>query len=179
MEEPLFKNTSRMDEKEIQEFQSFALKKTMTLYSVIIALVCLGAGIGLYFVSSYLGIAVAVIGLLGAFVLFPYVIKESIKKQNSDVFANKKFLNTFEFFKNDMLVTSEQADVESSKFERNAEEKVNYKDLYKVVVYFPYVFIYINESQSFILNQKGMTKGTVEELLKFLSQNGLKITIKK
>ena len=54
LEELLFKNTSKMDEKEITIFQNFALKKVTITSSVVFALFFVALGIGLALVDLYL-----------------------------------------------------------------------------------------------------------------------------
>lgn len=74
------------------------------------------------------------------------------------------------------MVTSEATtSKESNDYSVNAEEKLLYSDLFQVVVYKTYIFLYINKAQSFVLNQKGMTLGTAGELILFLKDKGLKI----
>ena len=173
MEECLFKNTSKMGENEVYEFQSFILKKMVVACSVVIALVCVGAGVGLYFVASYLGIAIAVLGLLGAFVLFPYVMKESVKKNNQQLFNGKKYLNTFEFYDDRVVINCEEAEENSTEYTKKREETILYENLYKFEVHEPYIFIYVDKVQSLLLNEKGMTKGVIADLLEFLKSKGL------
>ena len=82
----------------------------------------------------------------------------------------------FEFFQDYFMVTSEATtSKESNDYSVNAEEKLLYSDLFQVVVYKTYIFLYINKAQSFVLNQKGMTLGTAGELILFLKDKGLKI----
>ena len=173
MQECLFKNTSKMGENEVYEFQSFILKKMILTFSIIIAIVCLGVGVGLYFVASYLGIAIAVIGLLGAFVLFPYVMKESVKKNNQQLFNGKKYLNTFEFYDDRVVIVCEEADENSTEYTKKREETILYENLYKLELHEPYIFIYVDKVQSLLLNEKGMTKGVIADLIDFLKSKGI------
>lgn len=175
-DEILFKNSSKMNEDEIQVFQKFALKKTIIIssvcliaaFAVIGALVCLA--------ELFLGITIIVAGVLGGAVLMPFLMKDSIKKQNTLTLGDKKYLNHFEFYNDYIFVTSEAtSSKESNDYQEVASQKVFYKDLVQVVMYKTYLFIYINKAQSFVLNQRGMTQGTVGELIPFLKEKGLKI----
>lgn len=171
-----FKNTSKMNEDEIAVFQNYALKKTIILSSALLIGFCVLIGVGLCFIELYLGVAIIIAGVLGGGVLMPFLMKDSVKKQNKLVFGDRKYLNHFEFFKDYFMVTSEATtSKESNDYSVNAEEKLLYSDLFQVVVYKTYIFLYINKAQSFVLNQKGMTLGTAGELILFLKDKGLKI----
>ena len=113
------------------------------------------------------------IGLLGAFVLFPYVMKDNVKKNNQKLFSGKKFLNTFEFYEDRVVITCEEAEENSNEYTAKREETIAYEDLYKLEVHEPYVFIYVDNVQSLLLNEKGMTKGVIADLLEFLKSKGL------
>ncbi len=171
-----FKNTSKMNEDEIAVFQNYALKKTIILSSALLICFCVLIGVGLCFIELYLGVAIIIAGVLGGGVLMPFLMKDSVKKQNKLVFGDRKYLNHFEFFQDYFMVTSEATtSKESNDYSVNAEEKLLYSDLFQVVVYKTYIFLYINKAQSFVLNQKGMTLGTAGELILFLKDKGLKI----
>lgn len=173
--ELLFKNTSRMNEEEIFSFQSFVLKKTIILSAIAIVLVCAAIGVGLLFVNTFLGIAIMVCGVLGGAFIMPYMITDGIKKQNQQMFDNKKCLNNFEFYNDHIKITSEVTTKDSNEYVESANEVLLYLDVYQVAVYKTYIFIYINKRQSYILNQKGMTKGVVADLLDFLKSKNIKI----
>lgn len=171
-----FKNTSKMNEDEIAVFQNYALKKTIILSSALLIGFCVLIGVGICFAQLYLGVAVIIAGALGGGVLMPFLMKDSVKKQNKLIFGEKKYLNHFEFYNDYLMVTSESTtSKESNDYQKVAEEKVLYSDLFQVVVYKTYIFLYINKAQSFVLNQKGMTLGTAGELILFLKDKGLKI----
>lgn len=175
----LFKNVSKMNEDEIVVFQNYALKKTIILSSALLIGFCALIGVGICFAQLYLGVAVIIAGALGGGVLMPFLMKDSVKKQNKLIFGEKKYLNHFEFYNDYLMVTSESTtSKESNDYQKVAEEKVLYSDLFQVVLYKTYMFIYINKSQSFVLNQRGMTLGTVGELVPFLKEKGLKIVDK-
>lgn len=179
-DEVLFKNTSRLNEEELLVFQNYALKKTIITMSIVIVALFAIAGAGLCFLELYLGITVIVAGILGGVVLFPFMMKDSLKKQNKLMLGEKKYLNTFEFFNDYLLVTSEAtASLTSDEYKEEASSKVSYESLFRVDIYKTYVFIFINKAQSFVLNQRGMTKGVVEDLIEFLKSKGLKVTDKK
>ena len=167
-ENVLFKNTSKLDYEEITILQNFANKKVVFITSIIFALVFAGIGAGLSFVNLTLGIIIIACGLLGAFVLVPYLMKESIKKANKESLGDKKYLNDYQFFEEYFEVESQASNLNENNFEKVGSQKIYYKDLYQVVVYQQHLFIFINVRQSFILNFKGMTKGTAGELIEKL-----------
>lgn len=177
-EKLLFKNTSKLGKDEIDIFQNFAIKKTSLLTAIILFAICAGAGVGLFFVQMYLGIAFMVGGLLGAFII-PHVISSSVKKQNQAVFQNKKYLNHFEFFEDIIVITSDAAENDSNEYEEKAKENLKYTDIHHVVVYGIYIFVFINKYQSLILNQKGMTEGVAADLIDFLKAKGISVKYKK
>lgn len=175
-EELKFKNTSKMDDEEISLFQNFALKKTTIISSIVFALIFAGLGVGLSFVDMTLGITLIVCGLLGGFVLLPYLMKESLKKQNKQNLGDKKYLNTFEFYESYILITSEANSSENkNEYQPIANQKLFYADIYKIVAYKEHLFIYINPHQSFILNYKGMTKGTAGEIIELAKEKNIKL----
>ena len=174
-EKALFKNSSKMNENEMFVFQSYALKKTIFLSSFFLIIFCVVLGARLCFVKLFLGIAIIIAGLIGGFVLVPYILKDSIKKQNKLIFDNKKYLNHFEFYDDFLEVTNEEAATNENIYHFVIKEKFNYSDLLKVVVYGTYIFLYINKSQSLVLNQKGMTLNTSAELVSFLKSKNIKV----
>ena len=169
MEELLFKNTSKMDEEEITLFQNYALKKMTIIASVAFTLFFVILGIGLSFVILPMGIILIVCGCIGGLIFMPYLLKENIKKQNIQNLGDKKYLNTFEFYENSLEVTTEAT---SSK---QANQSINYGDLYQLVVYKMHLFIFINPGQSFILSFKGMTKGTYQDVIDLLKSKNVKV----
>ena len=116
-----------------------------------------------------------VCGVLGGAFIMPYMITDGIKKQNQQMFDNKKCLNNFEFYNDHIKITSEVTTKDSNEYVESANEVLLYLDVYQVAVYKTYIFIYINKRQSYILNQKGMTKGVVADLLDFLKSKNIKI----
>ena len=93
--EPLFKNTSKINEEELTKYQLKLLKKTIILFAAVVILISLGAGIPiLIFVNEFVGGAIIVLGALGGAVLLPYLLKDSVKKQNAKVLGDRKYLNT-------------------------------------------------------------------------------------
>lgn len=166
----LFYNTTKLTEEEITAFQTFALKKTNRLTSFAIALLSIGIGVGLIFVNTYVGVAIIIAGLLGGLVLFPYITKEQLKKQNLEMFEDEKYTNTFEFYEDYLKVTN----IDGSRTEDNSiSQEFNYDELYKFALYKQFVFIFVNKNQGFILNQTCMTKGTIGDLVEFLKSKSI------
>lgn len=173
--EIIFKNTSKMNHEEISLFQNSMNKKVSLITSIIFAVIFAGIGTGLSFWDLTCGIIVVVCGLLGAFVLLPYLMKENLKKMNRETLGDKKYLNTFEFFEDCFAVTTEGSPLDKDEYETLGTQKVYYKDLFKAVVYKQHIFIFLNPRQSFILDYKGMTKGTAGELVELLKTHNVKI----
>lgn len=179
MEEIKFKNTSRMDANEISLFQSYAMKKTIWMMAGFFALIFVGAGIGLAFWNTTVGIIMIVCGLAGGFWFLPYLMKESQKKQNMEVLGDRKYLNTYQFYEDHVFVTSTAtADATSKEYNEVGTQRVDYKEVYKVVTYKDRLFIFINKTQSFILSFQGMTMGVIEDLVKFLKSKEITIVDK-
>lgn len=177
-QEALYKNTSKLDLQEIETFQKFAMKKNMILMSIIFALVFIGIGVGVSFFELTLGIVVIVCGALGGFVLLPFLMKDNMKKQNAKNYGDKKYLNTFDFCEDHVLVTSESATEGSNDYKEIASQKLFYTDIYQGVLYRDHLFLYISAQQCFIVNYRGMTKGTIAELIDFLKTKSIKIVDK-
>ena len=106
--------------------------------------------------------------------LLPYLLKDNVKKQNKKNFDGKKFLNTFEFYKDYVTITCETQKPGKTEFEVAGKQNLNYVDIFKLVIYKEHLFIFIDESQSFIVSYKGMTKGTIAELIDFLKEKQIK-----
>ncbi len=177
--EVLFKNTSKMNDEEISVFQNYALKKTILITSILFTLVFCGVGAGFCFIDLTYGIIFLVCGILGGFVLIPFLMKDSVKKQNKLLLGDKKYLNTFEFCEDYIFVTSQAtSSKESNDYQEVASQKIFYRDIFKFVTYKEFMFIYINARQSFILNFRGMTKGTIAEVIELLKGKGIKFVDK-
>ena len=179
MDEILFKNTSKMDENEITIFQNFALKKRVLITSILFATCFIAAGVGLCFVNLTMGIILIACGCVGGFVLLPYLMKESVKRQNNVILGEKKYLNTFEFYEDYVMISSEAtSSKDSNDYHPVATQKLMYQDVFKCVIYRQRLFIFINAQQSFIVNFQGMTLHTIDELIEFLRGKGIKMVDK-
>lgn len=160
-----FKNTTKLNEQAITAFQIFAMKKYTWTIASLISIVFGGLGLGLCFVNAYIGVAVLIAGILGGVIFFPYLSREQIKKQNALIFEGKKYINVFEFFDEKLVVTNVDG-------ENDIYQIYDYKGLVQVVLFAEYIAIYINKNQSYLLDKKGMNKGTIDEVLALLkSQN--------
>ena len=175
MDECKFKNTSKMDSDEITVFQNAVMKKTIFLTSVVFFLIFAGIGTGLAFWNLTSGIITGVCGIIGGFILLPYLMKENQKKQNASVLGDKTYLNTYEFFEDSFVISTQASKPDSKEYEDIASQKLYYQDIYKVMIYREHLFIFINPRQSFILNFKGMTKGTAGEVIELFKAKNIKI----
>lgn len=174
-EKVLFKNTTKLNENDVAAFQKDVIKKISFTYGVIIFLICLGAGVGLYFVNSFLGIATIVLGAVGGFAIFPYSTKTYSTRSNTENFFGIKSTNYFEFYQDEFIVKGEIADIESRKKKELQEEKYSYAEVVKVTVIKNYICIFINKSQSFVLDKRGMTKGVCEDLIFLFKEKQIKV----
>ncbi len=175
----IFKNTSKMDDEEISLFQNFVLKKTTFISSLVFSIIFIGGGVGMCFVDLTIGIALAICGVIGGIILLPYLMKESLKKQNKITLGDRKYLNTFEFCQDYIFITSQATSSPTANdYQEIASQKVFYKDLFKFVAYKEHLFIFINQKQSFIFDYRGMTKGTAGEVVEYLKAKGVKFVDK-
>ena len=166
--ELLYKNTTKLSEQAITSFQIFAMKKITWLIATLITVVFGGIGIGLCFVNTYIGVAVLIAGILGGVIFFPYLVRSQLKKQNELIFQGGINVNEFEFYENQLIVTNIDKNSESDIF-----QSYLYKDLNKIIEFADYVAIYINKNQSYLLDKRGMNKGTISEVLSLLKQNNI------
>ncbi len=175
----IFKNTSKMDDEEISLFQNFVLKKTTFISSLVFSIIFIGGGVRMCFVDLTIGLALAICGVIGGIILLPYLMKESLKKQNKITLGDRKYLNTFEFWQDYIFITSQATSSPTANdYQEIASQKVFYKDLFKFVAYKEHLFIFINQKQSFIFDYRGMTKGTAGEVVEFLKAKGVKFVDK-
>ena len=173
--ELLFKNTSKIDSDEISLFQKYALKKTVLLSSIIFSTFFILLGIGLCFVDITMGVISLVAGVAGGCVLLPYLMTEAVKRQNKAILGDRKYLNTFEFYQDHIFISSEAtSSLETNDYQKVASQNLYYNEIVKFVIYKERLFIFINKYQSFILNYRGMTYKTADELIEFLVQKGIK-----
>lgn len=175
MEELKFKNTSKLDLEEIAILEGFAIKKSIWLMSIIFALLFVGSGVGLLFWNTTAGIIAIICGVLGGIFLLPYLIKENVKKQNEQMLGGKKYLYTYEVYKDKMVVKTQSANTNENEYQDEIEKDIELKDLFQVVCYKQRLFVFVNAQQSFILNYKGMTHGTIGGLIEHLKSKGIKI----
>jgi len=174
-EKIVYKNTTKMEVNEIITFQTFAMKKVNLITSILFALIFVGIGVGLSFVNVTCGIITIVCGLLGGFVLLPYLMKESIKKQTTQSFGENEYLNTFEFNEETFKIVSEEKLANQEEYKEVASQELSYEDLYQAVLFRDHLFIYISARESFIVNYKGMTQGTIGEVIDLLKSKEVKI----
>ena len=174
MGEVKFKNTSKLDVQELSLFQQCAMKKTYWVASIAFSLVFISAGVGIAFWKIAAGAILVVCGLLGGFWFLPYLLKENQKRQNETLLGTNKYLNTFSFFEDAVQVQSEISNGRDNKFEHAGEETIQYEDVLKAVIYKDRLFLFVDQSQAFIINFNGMTQGTIQELLSFIKEKGIK-----
>lgn len=178
-EQELFKNTSKLDEKEVEVFQTFVMKKTNLFLSIFFTLVFVAMGVGCcFYLSLFTGIILAVCGALGGFLLLPYLMKEMMKKQNAKIYGGKKYLNTYCFYEECMTIQTESARGQDGAFEDMSNEKLYYNEVFQALAYRDHLYIYVNARQSFILDYKGMTQGTIAELIDFIKSKNIKFVDK-
>ena len=178
MESPdtLYENSSSLDADEITAFQNYMLKKTSMAIAIAIAVFFAAVGIGLAFLNTYVGVSILIAGIIGGLIIFPYISKESMKKQNAELFGGKNYVVNFKFSSSGMeVVNIDQTDPMNVK---EAGQSFAFNEIFKAVVYKTHIFIFTNRHQSFILDQKGMTKGTAGEVLEVLKNNGVKVVDK-
>ena len=173
--EMLFKNTSKLDDKEIASFQTFAMKKVNLTASILFTTVFVAIGIGVSFIQIIYGLISLACGVIGGFVLLPYLMKESLKKHNEKNFDGRKYLNTYAFFDEYVTITSEQAMPGSNEYKEIASKNLEYIDIYQVVLRDDHLYLYLDSYQAFILDYKGMTKGTATELIALLKEKCFKV----
>ena len=157
--ETLFENKSKIDMNEVLTIQNKIIKKTSLIISSIMFVILLGTGIGLYFVSSYLGISLIVAGFMGAFIVFPYVIKKS--KQNSDI---ESFVVEYKFYENEFTC---------------GNEKYSYSEIQKIYLFDKYIYIFTSPKESVVMTKQGMTKGVIADLFELFKNKKIKIEYKK
>lgn len=169
----LFSNTTKLNGSEVTAFQNHALKKYTLTISIVIAVFFSAIGIGLCFINTYLGAAIIVAGIVGGVILFPYLTKETIRKQNLEIFGDVDYINQFNFYEDKLEVIN--IDERSNK---QASQEFDYQEIYKIEEFKLRLFIYINKNQSFIFDAKSMTKGTVGEVVDLFKSKGVKIVDK-
>lgn len=170
IEEFLYKNTTAINESDITNYQLFALKRRNILVSFMITVIICGIGIGLCFVEAYVGTAIIIAGIVGGVILFPYLSKEQIRRQNSVLFDGGKHVNIFEFYKEEIKVIN----VDENRGE-DLYQTFSYNQIYKIDDFVEFLFIYVSKNQSFLMLKTGMNKGTISDLLEFLKSKDIKI----
>lgn len=137
-------------------FQKFSLKKVFVL-SYICGLLLLGIGIGFSFakISNYkvylfLGIALP----LFMYIYYRMIVSLAV---NKNVYLQNKTIQIFTF--DDQEIKLEQ--ISPNKV---FKEKYFYDEIIKIVKYKRYYFLYVNQSQAFIIKNEDYVVGTEEEL---------------
>ena len=174
MNDTLFKNTTKYDKESLLKLQNKVMLKWIILGASIIILISLAVGVPLIlFVNEFVGGALIIIGFLGGIVFLPYFIKNIIKKQQ---FLNEgeKYINSFEFFRDKFSIKSSTL---NSKNSNDKKIDVYYNDIYKIIISNLYINIFISPSESLILDKRGMTKGTADDLIDLLSKLNLKVKL--
>ena len=107
-----------------------------------------------------------------------FVQVENQKKQNETILGTSKYLNTFSFYEDRVHVQSEVTNGKDNQFELAGEETVKYEDILKVVTYKDRLFLFVDQRQAFIVNFSSMLQGSIQELISFLKEKGLKFVDK-
>lgn len=175
MQEIKFKNTSRIDENTVLEMQKKITKKMSMMVAFLWSVLFVILGVALLFVNTFLGVSVITCGTVGSFTLVPFIVKDSTKKQTQKLFQGKKFLVTFEFYDDSLNVLSESSESGENNFIPENSIKVSYDEIKKCTQNDLYIYLFLNKSQSLILDKKGMLKGTADEIVSFLNEKGVKI----
>ncbi len=169
-----FKNITTLNESDITSFQLFALKRHTIIVATIITILLCGLGAGLCFVNTYVGSAIIIAGIVGGVFFFPYLSREQIKKQNAVLFSGGKYVNEFDFYENHMKVTNIDEEREEDYY-----QTFEYQNIYKLVDFQDFIFIYVSKNQSFLILKTEMNKGTITELIDFLKNKNIKYVDKK
>lgn len=174
MEDVLFKNITKYDKTSLLKFQNKVMLKWIILCAFIIISICLPVGISLIlFLNEYVGGSIIIIGFLGAFVFLPCFIKDTLKKLHMFK-AGEKFVNSYEFFQEKLTINSSISNTKKLNL-NDKKTNIYYNDIYKITISNLYINFFISPSESLILDKRGMTKGTADDLIDLLSIYDFKI----
>ena len=170
--EALFENTTFLNRDDLYKYQKSEVKKFILLASGLLLLVTIGISVPLaLFVEIYLGAIMLIIGAVCSVVLLPYIINDSIKKQNAQLFSQTDIAIEFAFFQDEFSVQAKQ----NGESEKSASESYNYSQIAKVSLYNVYMFIYTSPRTSLVLDRRNMTKGTSGEVVDLFKSHGVKV----
>lgn len=165
-EEVLFTNVTNLDAEKESKLTQKTAKKTIFLWSTLLFLVMAGAGAGLIFVNITLGVITIACGVLGGYVLLPYILKDGIKKGAQTKYGGQKYTYTYQFY-SDRMEVSIVCDNNKDVIEN---EVVNYSDFLRVKVLTETVVVFTKQGMSFSFDFKAMKKGTIVDVLKFFKE---------
>ncbi len=177
MEEVLFKNVSAMGEKEAKALIKVTGKRAMIIFSLVFPLIFIALGVTFILLDD-LDFALWMFAFAIAFVIvFPLLFLFSAKQANKQVIGGKRLLNTFEFKEDILSIATENLQDGNSLV--SGTSNLYYKDLFKCLVTNEYIFLFINQRQSFILDVNGMVQGEANDLIEFLKTKMVKFQDKR
>lgn len=156
----IFKNTTKYSKETYMKFLEFHNQKygvkyqIYTILFIILLIYCIIINI------KYQNILTAIIftGVLGLVIYQRYFSQiEIIKKELKSEQIEKENQFTFYFYEKYFKIRNKQLN-----------DKIKYKQLYKIHETEEYFYLYIDHTHSYILNKKGFTEGEPNEFLKFI-----------
>ena len=172
--EKLFGNTTNLSPLIIKEFSIFVLKPmfiklTIALFAIFMCFSLYGFLTKLLYVGIFMAVAsVAVIPAM----IFGY--NHSMKKSmNSNKLCSHNTFIDYYFEDGGVRSSTRKGDVEI------ASLAIDYRMISKVVEYSHYYYIFITDTQVYIIDKNGMTEGKSEKLAEFLKTKTKFIESKK
>lgn len=161
--EKLFGNTTNFSSLTIKEFNIFVLKPMFIKLSI--ALFSLFVCFGVYgFVTNlfYVGLFMSVV----AFAIIPAMVfayKSSIKKAiDANKLCSSNTFVDYYFEKDGVRTSTRKGEVEV------ASLAIDYRMITKIVEHSHYFYVFITDTQAYIVDKNGMTEGKSDKLSEFL-----------
>lgn len=169
MDERVFKINSKFSDKEYTAFQQYTAKKVLVPICIVCSLIFLALGIIRLFDDIYLGVAFIVISVIFPFIYLKAYNREINKKKYKSAMVGDDVNNLMEFTEDGFTEKTYRGE------EQVGVTSLKYSDLFKVVDYKDYLFVYISKVQAFIVDKNGFVVGDVDSFKQFLTEKGVKL----
>ena len=150
------------DIKTFKAFQRYSLKRVFILaYSCAVLAIGVGIAFVVFSLKNYLIYFMLGIGLPILMHIFYRAME--VETINRNLYLRDTTMQIFRF-------NEEGFELEQISKIDTFKDKYTYKDIYSIIKYKRYYFIYINRSQAFIVNNRDYVSGSEEELDKLFKE---------
>ncbi len=165
-----YENTTNFSGKEVTSFTSFVTRPIFIKLAVALFVLFVGMGFYMFFVMDALVTAIIMwsLGVVSVAVM-PFTYKHTVLKgvRNNTMCSSSTYMN-YKFEDGGVKISTRKGDVEVAML------ALDYRHIVKILQVQHYLFIFVTDTQAYILDVNGMTSGKANNLIDFLKSKHIK-----